>query len=123
MSHSVPPVTTLLDAVAHYLEQELLPTLSGYHRYQTRVAINVLRIVEREHALGPDHDSADVQQLAALLGHGGEPSKLAQALANAIRGGELALDTPGLVPYLSASLGRALAVNNPKWRNAERAEN
>lgn len=122
MSHSIPPAPTLLDAVAHYLEQELLPTLSGYHRYQTRIAINVVRMMERQQTMGPDHDAADARELAALLGRDDVPAAhQTQALAEAIRSGELPLETPGLETYLRASLARALAINNPKWAGAEPA--
>ena len=50
MPNSVPSAGTLLLAAARYLEDELLPTLEGYHRFQARVTVNVLRIVERDGA-------------------------------------------------------------------------
>jgi hypothetical protein len=109
MADSVPPATTLLQAAARYLEDELLPTLEGYHRFQTRVTLNVLRIVERELRLegergGNGNGNGDRDP------HGGR-----LALAEAIRCGELPIDTPGLAAQLRAGLAAALAVNNPKW--------
>jgi hypothetical protein len=41
-----------LATVAGYLEDELLPALDGPLSYRTRVAANLLRILEREQALG-----------------------------------------------------------------------
>ena len=38
----------LLDAVAGWLERDLLPRLSGRDAFEARVAANALRIVERE---------------------------------------------------------------------------
>jgi hypothetical protein len=107
MADSVPPATTLLQAAARYLEDELLPTLEGYHRFQTRVTLNVLRIVERELRLEGERDGDG--------GCGGDPHAGRLALAEAIRGGELPIDTPGLAAQLRAGLAAALAVNNPKW--------
>jgi len=100
MSHSVPPSQTLLQAAARYLEDELLPTLEGYHRFQVRVTLNVLRIVEREQRSAPSGSDATASNLA---------------LAEAIRSGQLPIDSPGLAAQLRADLGEALAINNPKW--------
>ena len=48
MPQSMPTAPVLLTAAIKYLEQELLPTLTGYHRFQTRVTANVLNTVRRE---------------------------------------------------------------------------
>ncbi|WP_232232590.1 DUF6285 domain-containing protein [Cupriavidus sp. amp6] len=48
MPEFVPEADRLLLAASDYLEKSLLPTLEGFHRFQTRVCINVLRIVIRE---------------------------------------------------------------------------
>ncbi len=106
MPNSVPPASTLLQAAARYLEDELLPTLEGYHRFQTRVTVNVLRTVEREMRLGglQDQTAAAVESVA---------------LADAIRTGQIPIDSPGLASQLRADLGEALAINNPKWMHSE----
>jgi hypothetical protein len=102
MTNSVPSADTLLQAAARYLEEELLPTLDGYHRFQTRVSVNVLRMVQRE-----------------LLREGSDIDEAARAarleLADAIRDGRLPIDSPGLAAQLRAELGEALAINNPRW--------
>jgi hypothetical protein len=105
MPNSVPSAGTLLLAAARYLEDELLPTVEGYHRFQARVTVNVLRIVERELRLdGPPNEAA------AATGH---------ALADAIRAGEIPIDA-ALAAQLRQGLGEALAINNPKWTHTER---
>jgi hypothetical protein len=104
MPNSVPSSGTLLQAAARYLEEELLPTLDGYHRFQTRVTVNVLRIVERELRLdGPQDEAAAATR---------------RALADAIRTGEISLDAH-LAAHLRQGLGEALAINNPKWTRTE----
>jgi len=40
---------------------------------------------------------------------------LNDALVRQLDDGSLPLDTPGLAAHLHATLGDALAINNPKW--------
>jgi len=116
MPASKPDAAALLDAAIDYLERELLPTLSGYHRFQSRVTINVLAQLRRELALAAGQAEAERARLVALLGHPGEPGELSRELAARIRAGEFALDDPALLAHLRRSLVEALAINNPRWR-------
>jgi hypothetical protein len=115
MPRSKPDADALLDAASKYLEQELLPTLTGYHRFRTRVTINVLATLRRELALADGHAAAERARLAALLGHDGTPEALNDELANRIRAGDVALDDAALRDHVRRSLAEALAINNPKW--------
>ena len=115
MPASKPDAAALLDAAIDYLERELSPTLTGYHRFQCRVTMNVLAQVRRELALAPDQSDAERARLIALLGHAGERDELSRELAARIRGGEVALDDPALLEHLRLSLVEALRINNPKW--------
>ena len=105
----------LLDAAIAYLEGELMPTLSGYHRFQTRVTVNVLAQVRRELALAAEQEARERERLQALLGHEGSRDVLSRELARRIRSGAIALDDPALVDHLRQSLLEALRINNPKW--------
>jgi hypothetical protein len=58
MSSFVPSAEVVLAAAIQYLQQELLPTLDGYHRFLTRVTVNVLKIVMRELLHAGAHDAA-----------------------------------------------------------------
>ena len=115
MPASKPDATQLLDAAIDYLERELSPTLGGYHRFQTRVTVNVLAQVRREIALAARQADAERLRLAALLGRAGERDELSRELAARIRGGQIALDDPALLDHLRQSLLEALRINNPKW--------
>ncbi len=115
MSLRVPEAATLLQAAADYLDEQLLPTLAGFHRYQTRVTVNVLRTLTRELQLAPAQRQAERERLAALLGHDDEPETLEAQLAAAIASGNLALDDPALIEHLRLSLRESLAIDNPKW--------
>lgn len=115
MPGSAPEASLLLDAAIEYLERELLPTLSGYHRFQTRVTVNVLAQVRRELALAPEQEAAECQRLRALLGHDGTRDALSRELSARIRSGAVALDDPALLHHLRESLVEALRINNPRW--------
>ncbi|MEP6873768.1 MAG: DUF6285 domain-containing protein [Burkholderiales bacterium] len=119
MSTRIPPTDMLLQAVADYLERELLPTLTGYHRFQTRIGVNVLRTAMRELQLANNFGAVEHARLSALLGRADVGSDAVPALndelSEAIAGGRLALDAPGLVDHLRQTLAEALAIDNPKW--------
>lgn len=115
MPRSLPSSSVLLAATLHYLEQELMPTLSGYHRFQTRVAIRTLKTIQRESELRSTQESREKERLVALVGHQGGIEELSRELTKRIRSGELTLDNPALRQHIRQSLADALAINNPQW--------
>jgi Domain of unknown function (DUF6285) len=115
MPQSTPKAATLLEAAVKYLETELMPTLDGYHRFQTRVTVNVLNTVRRELELRATQAEAERSRLAAILGHDGEVEALSVELAEKIRVGAIAIDDPALRVHVRQALADALAINNPKW--------
>ena len=92
MPRSTPDAMTLLQAVVKYLEGELMPTLAGYHRFQTRVTINVLNTIRRELQLGPSQAATERERLSAILGHDGEVEALSVELADRIRTRAISID-------------------------------
>lgn len=115
MPQSMPSAPVLLTAAVKYIEQELLPTLTGYHRFQTRVTANVLSIVRRELELRTSKAAAERARLRAILGHDGEVEDLSAELCELIRSGAIDLNDPDLRECVRQSLADALAINNPKW--------
>lgn len=115
MPQSFPDSPILLKAAVHYLEDELMPTLSGYQRFQTRVTINVLNTIRRELELRETHSAAERQRLVAILGHDGGVDSLNHELCGRIRAGAIDLDDAALIAHLRQSLADALAINNPRW--------
>ncbi len=63
-----PTAAELLATLGEYLESELMPALDGPLAYRTRVAANLVRILERENALGGAALERERELLAALLG-------------------------------------------------------
>jgi Domain of unknown function (DUF6285) len=115
MPQSTPKASILLEAAVKYLETELMPTLAGYHRFQTRVTVNVLNTVRRELDLRAAQAAAERSRLAALLGHDGDVESLSVELAEKIRAGGISIDDAALRAHVRQSLADALAINNPKW--------
>ena len=115
MPQSTPKASILLEAAVKYLETELMPTLAGYHRFQTRVTVNVLNTVRRELELRAAQAEAERSRLAAMLGHDGDVESLSVELAEKIRAGRISIDDPALRAHVRQSLADALAINNPKW--------
>lgn len=116
MPQSHPDAQTLLAAAVDQLEAEVYPTLQGGMRYRTRIVLNVLRVVQRELALGAGFDAQDAAELQKLPGleSGG-----AEVLTQRIEDGQADLDDPRLVAFLRQSLDRALAINNPRWTRSD----
>jgi len=63
-----PTAAELLGTVADFLEAELMPTLDGPLAYRTRVAANLVRILQRETVLGPAALAKERDLLCGLLG-------------------------------------------------------
>ena len=117
MPQSLPDAPTLLGAAVKYLEEELLPSLDGYHRFKTRVTANVLNTIRRELELRRKQAAAERARLAAILGHDGDVDALSLELSERIRSGAIDLNDPALRAHLRQSVADALAINNPKWIN------
>lgn len=119
MSATVPDTPALLQAAADYLEGELLPTLPDYHRFQTRVTVNLLRLVERELRLAPAQQQAEAARLRALTGRDGTLDELNAALAEDILVGNVTLTDLELRQHLQQTLRETLQIHNPAWTRDE----
>ena len=107
--HDVPSTGELVEAVREWLQRDVLAATDGRLQYHTRVAINVLSIVERELALGAEHEAAHLDRLR-LLGFADDA-----ALSAAIRAGELDDRLAEVRALVWESVRDKLAVANPKY--------
>src|SRR2546421_10659506 len=110
--HDMPDARALVEAVREFLERDVMAATEGRVRFHTRVAVNVLGMVERELALGPAQAEAHAAALARL-GVADEAG-----LARAIRDGTLdgRLDEVGAV--VRDAVRAKLAVANPGYLDA-----
>ncbi|MGB1580894.1 MAG: DUF6285 domain-containing protein [Nevskiales bacterium] len=110
----LPNASELLRAVADYLEQGLLPDIEGRHRYNTRVSINALRILQRE--LTQKDDEALRQRIQKLIASDdSDDEALLIKLAAQIRDGSLSEENPKLLAVLRQISLNRLAVDNPRY--------
>jgi hypothetical protein len=123
-----PDLNALLDAVRLHLETNVLPVIRAEPRlyFQTLVALNLLKIGQREIAQG---DELLREEWSALNGLTGEDTAVPEredfladqlnkrraALGKAIRAGKY--DSPDdanrLISYFEETVGAQLALNNP----------
>jgi hypothetical protein len=107
--HDMPSGKELVESVREWLERDVLTGTTGRLQFHTRVAINVLAMVERELELGE----------AQVVAHRARLDELGCAdeaeLARRIRDGELDADAERVRELVWASVRDKLSVANPKY--------
>lgn len=129
-----PTMTEMLAAARLHFENEIVPVArkTNFKLYfQTLVAINVLKIVEREYNIRPFHLRAEWTRLNMVLHEEPMPAqdddlevgiqKRNQELCERIRAGEFDDDYP-LFQHLIARTNEQLEVANPKFLQTVRLE-
>lgn len=115
MTQDRPDASELVAAVREFLERDVMPATDGRVQFHTRVAVNVLAIVERELTLGPDLEPGERARATALLGHDGTAGALERELADAIRSGALDDRLPEVRGHVRATVREKLLVANPGY--------
>jgi hypothetical protein len=115
-STRIPAAAELVEAVAEFLEKELLPSLEGNRQFNTRVSINALRIVQRQLAR-PAAESvlAGLKDLLGSAADSDDLDALLTKLAEHIRSGNIDENDPALLAVLRLHTLERLAVDNPKY--------
>jgi len=122
-----PTAEELLEALAHFLEAEVVPAFEGRRRFHAIVAANVARIVAREIHLGPEQAKQEYAALCDLLGKApAEPAptqamlaELNTELCERIEEGDADEGSyrKKVFDFLRATVRAKLAVDNPKMLN------
>lgn len=107
--HDVPSAAQLVESVREWLQNDVLPNTTGRIQFHSRVAINVLSMVERELALGPAQADEHAGRLAAL-GFGSDAE-----LAAAIRAGEIDDRIDDVVSAVWSAVLDKVRVSNPSY--------
>ncbi len=107
--HDVPSATQLVEAVREFLERDVMTNTEGRVQFHTRVAINVLKMVERELVLGEQHADAHAARLASLGVHS------EQELCDAIASGSLDDRLDEVVAVVRATVADKLDVAHPDY--------
>lgn len=106
--HDRPTAGELVEAVREFLERDVMTATEGRVQFHTRVAVNVLGMVQRELELGPEQAAAHHDRLQAL-GFGDEAE-----LAAAIRSGDVDDRYDEIKAAVAATVTDKLRVANPK---------
>ena len=121
MSTNRPNKKELVEAVREFLENKLQPAVEGQISLHTRIAVNMLKIVERELTLGPDLDQRELERLHALLDQEGTLEDLNAVLCQKLKSGEIDYRNKKLIEHLRlTSLGK-LSIDNPEYSAYKRA--
>lgn len=107
--HDMPSAEQLVESVREWLERDVMAGTTGRLQFHTRVAINVLAMVERELRDGALQAAAHDARLAQL-GCANDAE-----LARRIRDGELDDQLPLVRHLVWADVRDKLAVANPKY--------
>ena len=126
-----PDAAELMEALAAFLDEEVVPAFEGGRRFHALVAANVSRIVAREMRDGERLAAEAVSELEALLEHAGsgitrdgEPGgdgrttlyELSMELCEKIERGEFDSEHERavLMTFLKRWVRRRLEIDNPK---------
>lgn len=107
--HDAPTAAQLVEAVREWLERDVMPAVSGRLQFHTRVAVNVLAMVEREWDLGAAQAVAHRERLDRL-GCADDAD-----LARRIRAGDLDDRIDEVRDLVWASVRDKLRVANPRY--------
>jgi len=115
----LPTAAELVEAVREFLDRDVFPILEGRPKFHTRVAMNVLAIVERELLLASGVDSEERKRVSALLSVENDAQssllELNESLASKIRDDTLDASREDLIAHLRATVADKLAIANPKY--------
>jgi len=120
MPYDRPTKTELVAAVREFMEEKLLPELTGHLGFNTRVAINVLKIIERELELGGDISARAHARLTEILGadtNNLNNHELNVLLSKAINDRKLTYQDTHLTEHLWQTTLDKLSVDNPKYQS------
>ena len=114
----LPGSNELLESVRDFLRDELREALPQRFAYLCRVAANSLDIVQREMEMGAEAKRREQQRLRGILGHDATLHELRQDLAQGLRDGRIALDTPRLGEHLRYTVIDQLSIDQPSYSNS-----
>jgi hypothetical protein len=115
MTQDRPNAAELVAAVREFLERDVMAATDGRVQFHTRVAVNVLNVVERELKLGPELEPGERARAAALLGHDGDANALERELATAIRSGALDDRLDEVRAHVRTTVREKLLIANPGY--------
>jgi hypothetical protein len=111
--HDLPDAAGLVEAVREFLEHDVMHATSGRVQFHTRVAINVLGMVERELRIGTEQAARHTAGLSDL-GFSSDAE-----LAAAIRSGAVDSRIADVTEFVRDTVHDKLEVANPRYLGIE----
>lgn len=111
----------LVEAVREFLENKVQTPVEGQISFHTRIAVNMLKIVERELTLGPKLEKEELDRLRSLLGREGTLEELNTILCLKLKNGEIDYRSEDLKEHLRLSALGKLSIDNPEYSAYKRA--
>ena len=116
MSRPIPDGKGLVRAISAFLQQGAASERSSYRRFQSKVAIHLLRILEREVAERPAIEAAQLKRLQDVLDTSTpDLEALDRRLANALRSGEIDWRRDDIQAHVRKCVKENLRVSTPRW--------
>ena len=115
MYEDKPTMTELVEAVREFLETRIMNMIDEHTAYHTRVAVNVLKMVERELESSPTLELEEIERLKGVMAFDGTLQDQNRELCRRIREGEIDLQDPKLVKHLKQTTLGKLSVDNPGY--------
>jgi uncharacterized protein DUF6285 len=118
-----PTPLELLEAVAAFLREHVVPATTGPVAFHARVAANALDIARRQLELAPTANEREHAALVKLLDAdpADDVAQLNRLLCEHIANGTMGLDTPGLAACLWQITLDKLAVDQPAYETYVRS--
>jgi len=116
VSGPIPDAKGLVGAISAFLQQDAVGERSSYRRFQSKVAIHLLRSLEREVAERPKIEAAQLQRLQQIFDTSRpDLEELNRKLAEAIRSGEIDPSRDDIQTHVRECVKENLRVSNPRW--------
>jgi hypothetical protein len=110
-----PRTEELAESVRLWID-EIRPTLDPRNAFLARVAANAMATIARELTQGPAAEAEAVARMGEVLGRAGTYGELNAELCARIRGGDLTVESPGLLAALAVMAKNQLAIDQPSYR-------
>lgn len=114
-NHGRPATDLLLLGLREHLERTVQPRLSGAEAYRNRIAVSLLRMLEREMVRSHTVQATEHARLTALLGVDGDLEALNAELARRIRTDEIDYRHQGLLDHLDRTVIDCAAIDSPEY--------
>ena len=116
-----PNIKELVEAVREFIENKVQPEIQGKTAFHSRIAVNALKIVERELEHGVRLNREEQARLVKILGQEGDLQDLNNRLCQALQEGDMDYNDPELLSHLRLTAIGKLSIDNPKYSAYQRA--